>query len=119
MHKIMIAASAALLAVAPLANAGEIRSSVDAAGLKDTKTTPLGLYLTPKDAHAALQADASIVFVDVRDPIEVAFVGHAEGMDGNIPVKLATHRFDAAEGDCPLSDDLGHGGGFRNGGSWL
>lgn len=107
MHKIMIAASAALLAVAPLANAGEIRSSVDAASLKDTKTTPLGLYLTPKDAHAALQADASIVFVDVRDPIEVAFVGHAEGMDGNIPVKLATHRFDAAEGDYVMEPNSG------------
>lgn len=57
--------------------------------------TPLGLYLTPTDAHAALTADPGIVFIGVRDPIEVAFVGHAAGMDANVPVRIATHDFDA------------------------
>lgn len=83
------AALGALMMLATPALAGDpIASSVDAAALPDKKKTPLGLYLTPKDAHAALEQDPSIVFFDVRDPIEVEFVGHAASMDANIPSKL-------------------------------
>ena len=88
-----LAASAAVVAALALpALAGEIASSVDASKLPKDKATALGLYLTPGDAHAALLADPGIVFLDVRDPIEVAFVGHPEGADANVPVKLATTR---------------------------
>ena len=89
-----------LFAAPPLykAFAGEIASSVDAGALPKKKQTPLGLYLTPQDAHAALEQDASIFFIDVRDPVEVSFVGHAAPMDANIPWKLATHAFDAKKG---------------------
>ncbi len=89
----LAAALAAILLTLP-AGAGEIRSSVDAAALSEGVKTPLGLYLTPADAHAALTANPGIVFIDVRDPIEVAFVGHAAGMDANVPVQIATHDFD-------------------------
>lgn len=93
----------AVLALLTLpAGAAEIASSVDTAALPKGKQTPLGLYLTPADAHAALQADPGIVFLDVRDPIEVAFVGHAEGTDAIVPVAVATHRFDPKRGSYAM-----------------
>ena len=78
--------------------AGDIASSVDASALPKKKQTPAGLYLTPKDAHEALEQDPSIVFIDVRDPIEVSFIGHAASMDANIPLATATHKFDPNKG---------------------
>lgn len=101
----MIAAAVLASTLAASAGAGEIRSSVDAASLADDKRTPLGLYLTPQDAHAALTADPRIVFIDVRDPIEVAFVGHAAPMDANVPVMVATHRFDPGQGAYVMEDN--------------
>lgn len=102
MLKAMLTAGALALGLTAAAGAAEIRSSVDAATLDKEKATPLGLYLTPRDAHEALTADPAIVFVDVRDPIEVAFVGHPQGMDANIPVKIATHDFDAKKGSYAM-----------------
>lgn len=75
-----------------------IRSSVDAATLPEAKRTSLGLYLTPADAAAALQADPSILFLDVRDLIEIAFVGHPTAVDAIVPFEIATHEYDEAAG---------------------
>lgn len=44
--------------------------------------------LTPPEAHAALQATAGAVLIDVRDPVEFGFVGHPVGAV-NIPWKFA------------------------------
>ena len=87
------------LTVAALsAHAAEIASSVDATAPPKGKQTPLGLYLTPADAHAALQADPGIVFIYVRDPVEVSFVGHAQGMDANVPIATASRTFNPKAG---------------------
>lgn len=86
------------LAAAMAAGAGEIRSSVDAAAVPMGKATPLGLYLRPTDAHAALTADPSILFIEVRDPIETSFVGHPDGIDANVPLEIVSHRFDPNAG---------------------
>jgi len=80
------------------AQAGEIATSVDLSALPEAKRTPLGLYLTPADAYAALVDDPGIVFLDVRDPTEVSFVGHAEGIDAIVPLKTSTLKFDAERG---------------------
>lgn len=90
--------AAVLALVAAAAGADEIRSSIDPASAPEGKATPLGLYLTPADAHAALTADPSILFIEVRDPIEVSFVGHPDGIDANVPLEIVTHRFDAQAG---------------------
>jgi len=101
-----IIAAAALASVTALsAIAGQITSSVDAAGLPKSKQTSLGLYLTPQDAQAALVADPGIVFIDVRDPIEVSFIGHADGVDANVPVEVASHRFDPKGGHYAMDDN--------------
>ena len=98
--------TAALLAALALpAVGGEIKSSVEAATLAESKQTALGLYLTPQDAHAALSADPGIVFIDVRDPIEVAYIGHPVGIDANIPVQVTTHRFDAERGHYAMVEN--------------
>lgn len=97
MTRLLHLTAAIALAALP-ALAGDISSSVDPASLPGSKTTALGLYLTPQDADAALQADPSIVFLDVRDPVEIAFVGHPQGVDAIVPIRLATHRYDAAKG---------------------
>ncbi len=69
-----------------------IQSDVDATTLHASKATPLGLYLTPVAAHKALTENPEILFIDVRDPIELTYVGHAEGLDRIIPVGLATRE---------------------------
>ena len=91
-----IAAAALAAALALPSGAGEIASSVDPASLTDREKTSLGLYLTPRDAHSALSADPGIVFVDVRSPIEVEFVGIAEGTDANVPFAIKTRVYNQA-----------------------
>lgn len=76
----------------------DISSSVDAKTLSKSRQTPFGLYLTPKDAHAALNDAPSIIMIDVRDPVEISFVGHPSGMDANVPLATATGNFNPKRG---------------------
>lgn len=85
--------------------AGEITSSVAAEDLPKGKTTPLGLYLTPTDAHEALTADPSIVFLDVRDPVEINYIGHAVGVDAIVPLRLTSHVFNDQSGTYQNRDN--------------
>lgn len=87
--------------------AGEIASSVVPADLPAKKQTDTGLYLTPADAHAALEADPSIVFLDVRDPVEVMFVGHADAADAIAPLMLVTNQFDTEKGAYKMMPNPG------------
>jgi len=89
MPKLLVSAALAALIALP-AGAGEIASSIDPAGVSERERTTLGLYLTSKEAHDALQADPGIVFIDARGPREVEFVGIAAGTDANVPVKIKT-----------------------------
>jgi rhodanese-related sulfurtransferase len=91
LRTIAAAAFAAVLALP--AGAGEISSSIDPADLTAREKTELGLYLGPEDAHRALTEDPGIVFIDVRSPIEVEFVGIAEGTDANVPFAVKTMKY--------------------------
>lgn len=54
------------------------------------KQTPWGLYLTAKEAHDMKTAEGSkVLFVDVRDPIEIMFTGFTDVVDVNIPFLLS------------------------------
>lgn len=88
----------AACAITCAASAEEITSSVNSDQIAERKRTNLGLYLTPAEAAAALQGDPSVVFIDVRDPIEVMFVGHPDPVDAVIPFGLVTHRFNPERG---------------------
>ncbi|MEL7172360.1 MAG: rhodanese-like domain-containing protein [Pseudomonadota bacterium] len=83
---------AGLLVAAP-AGAGQIISSVDAETLGPKKRTVLGLHLTAAEAGRALAEDPGIVFIDIRDPIEVSFIGHAAPVDALVPWRIGSHVF--------------------------
>ena len=54
------------------------------------KQTPWGLYLTSQEAHDMKVAEGGkVLFVDVRDPIEIMFTGFTDVVDVNVPFMLA------------------------------
>ena len=76
----------------------ELTSSVAEDEVPEKKRTSLGLYLNVQDAAAALEADPSIVFIDVRDPVEATLVGHPDPVDAFVPLQTITHEFNAEKG---------------------
>jgi rhodanese-related sulfurtransferase len=55
-----------------------------------SRQTPWGLYLTAKEAHDMKIAEGNkVLFVDVRDPIEIMFTGFTDIVDINIPFLLS------------------------------
>lgn len=76
--------AAALIAAAPL-----VAVSADAPA-DPARQTAWGLYLTSPEAAAmkAEQGDA-VLFVDVRDPIEIMFTGFTDVVDVNVPFLLS------------------------------
>lgn len=88
---------AALLLAVPAA-ARDVATSVAAADVPKKERTTLGLYLTSEEAGAALAADPSIVFIDVRDPVEVMFVGHPDPVDAVVPFRFVTYQYNPDRG---------------------
>lgn len=97
MSRTQIAVLVAVALTTPAA-ASHIRSSVDSDGLAAEFQTPLGLCLTARDAFRALSIEPGIIFIDVRTEPEFAFVGHAEGVDRNIPFRRLGERLDEQHG---------------------
>ena len=53
------------------------------------KQTSWGLYLTAKEAYSMKQAEGDkVLFVDVREPIEMMFTGYTDVIDANVPFLL-------------------------------
>ncbi len=51
--------------------------------------TEWGLYLTAKEAHDMKQAEGDkVLFVDVREPVEMMFTGSTDVVDVNVPYLL-------------------------------
>lgn len=84
-----LARTAALAAVCA-ALAGSLPAA--AADVPAAKKTSLGLYVTAADAARAAAAEPDkILFLDVRTPSELMFVGSTSAVDANIPfVTLAS-----------------------------
>ncbi len=54
------------------------------------KQTPWGLYLDSREAYEMKMAqDDQVLFVDVREPIEIMFTGFTDVVDINIPFLIA------------------------------
>lgn len=82
MKRLLSTLSASLLLISVNASAGE----VDPSTLPAKKLTPQGLYLTAKEAHSMVsEKGKQILFVDVRTPSELEFVGAPREIDANIP----------------------------------
>jgi len=59
---------------------------------KKKKQTVLKLYLSPAEAHDMKTKEPSkVLFVDVRTPEELYFVGHSDDIDYNIPFKFVDY----------------------------
>ena len=54
------------------------------------KQTPWGLYLTAVEAYEMKQDKGdAVLFIDVRDPIEIMFTGFTDVVDANVPFLLS------------------------------
>lgn len=54
------------------------------------KQTPWGLYVDSQEAYQMKQQQGDqVLFVDVRDPIEIMFTGFTDVVDANVPYMLA------------------------------
>lgn len=76
-------------------NAEELASDLDAATLIPQKKTPLGLYMSSPKAFRMISEDPEILFIDVRDPLEVAMAGHPMAIDKIVPIQVQSDTFDA------------------------
>lgn len=72
----------------------DLKTDVDEATLTDPKLSPLGLYISSKKAYELLNEEPEILFIDVRDPVEVALTGHPEPVDKIVPVRLQSDVYD-------------------------
>ena len=59
--------------------------AVDPANLPDIKITKLGLYIEAKDVPDFMKKHPKVLFLDLRTPEELLFVGVPQGIDGNAP----------------------------------
>ena len=75
-------------------HAEELVSDLDAATLIPLKETPLGLYMSSPKAFRMINEDPEILFIDVRDPLEVAMVGHPMAIDKIVPIQVQSDVFD-------------------------
>jgi rhodanese-related sulfurtransferase len=95
----LIALGISLLAAG--ANAGpsnEIR-------IPEVKQILSGNYLTSRQAQALLVMDETIVFIDVRDTVEIGQSGYPAYMDAIVPLRIRTPEFDESLKEYRLADN--------------
>lgn len=57
-----------------------------ALSLASLTASAVDIAISAADAHAAVQkADSKVLLVDVRDPVEIMFVGFTDAVHVNIP----------------------------------
>jgi len=60
---------------------------------KKQRQTPQGIYLTAVEAHDLVKKDPSkVLFIDVRTPYELEYVGYTDMIDKNIPIAFKTDK---------------------------
>ncbi len=59
--------------------------AVDPSSLPEIKKTKLGLYVEAKDVPEFIKSHPKALFLDLRTPEELLFVGTPQGIDGNAP----------------------------------
>ena len=86
-HAIVTFIALVFLAIAPLAG----NAAPEPGNPK--KQTSWHLYLTSQEAYEMKQAKGDqVLFVDVRDPIEIMFTGFTDVVDINVPFMLANRN---------------------------
>lgn len=77
-------------------------SRINPAAVPAFKSIESERYLSSFDAHALLVAEPEILFIDVRDPVEISLSGHATVIDAIVPVRVLS----AGEDGIPVQDRL-------------
>lgn len=99
----VLSAAAMLAAVggwpAGAADRPSLATAVNPDSVPLERRTPQGLYVTAREAHAAVQSRADVLLIDVRTPGETVFSGLATAMTRNIPYLVIEdgHAFDAGQ----------------------
>ena len=91
-------------------------SAADVKTVPTVKQTKLGLYLTSQEAANFMTKNASkTLFLDIRTPSEITFLGMAAPVDANVPymVEPPFREWDAAKSSFKLE----HQSRFSSGGS--
>ena len=60
-------------------------------------------YVSSQDAFDLLQNDTAILFVDVRDPVEVSVHGQPDMIDANVPIRVLKQAHKGAPKDDALA----------------
>jgi rhodanese-related sulfurtransferase len=66
--------------------------AVDPASLPDIKKTKLGLYIEAKEVPDFIKQHPKVLFLDLRTPEELLFVGMPIGVDGNAPFGIMNYN---------------------------
>ena len=66
--------------------------AVDPASLPDIKITKLGLYLEAREVPNFMKKHPKVLFLDLRTPEELMFVGIPHGIDGNAPFGIMNYN---------------------------
>ena len=79
----------AALTLLVLAQLVQILQAAPVEAVKPKWRTPYDLYLTPQEAYQKkLAAGAALLFIDVRTRAEIKYIGMADMVDANIPLRL-------------------------------
>lgn len=75
-----------------------MKSLIFAASL--SPLAPFALAISPADTYAKVSQDGDeVLFLDVRDPVEIMFVGFTDEVDVNLPYLIADRtRWNAEKG---------------------
>jgi len=66
--------------------------AVDPASLPEAKRTKLGLYLEAKEVPDFIKSHPKTLFLDLRTPEELLFVGVPDGIDGNVSFGIMNYN---------------------------
>jgi rhodanese-related sulfurtransferase len=81
--------------------------AIDASKVDKAKQNSLGLYMTSKEVHEYMKAHGDkILFLDIRDPVELHVVGMPADADYNVPFKLINKsKWDEKKGKFKLDSN--------------
>jgi len=73
--------------------------------LLEVKLTPQMKYMNSREAYELLTADPDILFIDVRDQLEIALYGHPSLIDAVVAVRSQSTTFDEKLLEWELKDN--------------
>ncbi len=105
MRWLAILVSAILFPTMTFAGKITVTKTIDENTLPKIKTIPSGNYLTSRQTYELLSSDPDILFIDVRDPMEISLAGRPKQVDAIVPVRVQSNKFDDSIDEFKLVDN--------------